>query len=79
MLLKISEKSIAIIYQSSPNLPDFLRKWLLKNEFFVQSCSSRPKIDPPCQFQQLVVLSAGLIPHNSIHLLIITTDFIVLY
>ena len=29
MLVKISEKSITIIYQSSPNLPDFLRKWLL--------------------------------------------------
>ena len=29
MLVKISEKSIAIIYHSSPDLLDFLRKWLL--------------------------------------------------
>ena len=26
-----------------------------------------------------IVLSAGPIPHNSIHLLIITTDFVALY
>ena len=29
--------------------------------------------------EHLVVLSAGSIPHNSIHLLIITTDFVALY
>ena len=29
--------------------------------------------------EHLVVLSAGPIPHNSIHLLIITTDFVALY
>ena len=29
--------------------------------------------------EHLVVLSAGLIPHNSIHLLIITTDFVALF
>ena len=30
-------------------------------------------------WSNLVVLSAGLISHNSIHLLIITTDFVALY
>ena len=30
------------------------------------------------QSGHLVVLSAGPIPHNSIHLLIITTDFVAL-
>ena len=35
MLVKISEKSINIIYRSSPNLPDFLRKWLLTNAYLV--------------------------------------------
>ena len=34
MLVKISEKSITITYQSSPNLPDFLKKWLLKFRVF---------------------------------------------
>ena len=29
--------------------------------------------------EHLVVLLAGPIPHNSIHLLIITTDFVALY
>ena len=29
--------------------------------------------------EHLVMLSAGPIPHNSIHLLIITTDFVTLY
>ena len=29
--------------------------------------------------EHLVALSAGPIPHNSIHLLIITTDFVALY
>ena len=29
--------------------------------------------------EHLVVLSAGPIPHNSIHLLIITADFVALY
>ena len=29
--------------------------------------------------EHLAVLSAGPIPHNSIHLLIITTDFVALY
>ena len=43
--------------------------------FYVQNRSSRPKIDPPCQFQQLVVLSAGPIPRNSIHLLMILSYF----
>ena len=29
--------------------------------------------------EHLVVLSAGPIPHNNIHLLIVTTDFVALY
>ena len=29
--------------------------------------------------EHLVVLLAGLIPHNSIHFLIITTDFVAVY
>ena len=44
--------------------------------YFLKDIASLQVILNP---EHLVVLSAGPIPHNSIHLLIITTDFVALY